>query len=191
MGMNVCMDFVLERNWARSVAGEPDEHEGLAELPWYWIPYPSHLENLRQDGAREERRMLDDDIVAFILKGDADFLQEKVGRFADNHGGHELTANPWRRTCGSAGGIGVGAGRVRGGENVQAPPPGATAASRTVMRSSGRCLARWYAADRPAEPAPTARCERGRSAARRRSGRSGERSPMTTSEMAVSYQSLP
>ena len=36
-----------------------------------------------------------------------------------------------------------------------APPPGATLASTMVILSSGRALARWYAHERPALPAPT------------------------------------
>lgn len=84
--------------------------------------------------------MLDDDIVALVLERNVDLLQEEVRRLADNHGRHELSSDP----CGTS--------IVRSkhtpqrrqapqSQDVQAPPPGATAASRIVILRSGRSLA--------------------------------------------------
>lgn len=100
-------------------------------------PRPSHLENLGENRAREERGVLDDDIVAFVFERDSDLLEEVVGGLADHHGRHELSADPCAPYFESAP---PSRGFVSE-KDSQAPPPGATAASRIVMRRSGRSLA--------------------------------------------------
>lgn len=98
-------------------------------------PRPSHLENLGENRAGEESGVLDDDIVAFVLERDSDLLKEVVRGFADHHGRHELSADPCARFLGQL------SFRVLSRKHSQAPPPGATAASRIVMRRLGRSLA--------------------------------------------------
>lgn len=50
-----------------------------------------HGQDLAHQGAHEQGGVLDDDIVAFILEGHADVVQEFFCRLAEDHGREELT----------------------------------------------------------------------------------------------------
>lgn len=54
----------------------------------------SHLEDLGEDGGCEEGGVLDDHIVALILVGDIELVQEVVRGLAHHHGAEELASQP-------------------------------------------------------------------------------------------------
>lgn len=54
----------------------------------------SHLQNLGQDSGSEERCMLDDNEVAFILVRDFELIEDGVCWLSDNHCAEQLAAQP-------------------------------------------------------------------------------------------------
>jgi hypothetical protein len=102
------------------------------------------LEDLCGDGRREEGCVLDDDKVALVLEGHADFLEEAVGRLANDHRALKLAAEPGAAACNISGSV-----WGRGGREDGSDEPRATPASMMVTMRSGRALARVYAHESP------------------------------------------
>lgn len=64
------------------------------------------LQDLGQDGAGEERSVLDDDEVGvwtFVVVGDSELAEEGIRWLAHDHGGEELAAEPSTATWGDTG----------------------------------------------------------------------------------------
>ena len=61
-----------------------------------------HLQDLGEDGGGEEGSVLDDDVVALVLIGHVELVQEVVRRLAHHHGAEQLPAQPGAAARGHA-----------------------------------------------------------------------------------------
>ena len=62
----------------------------------------AHLQDLGEDGGGEQGGVLDDDVVALVLVGHVELVQEAVRGLAHHHGAEQLPAQPGAAAWGHA-----------------------------------------------------------------------------------------
>lgn len=106
------------------------------------------LKDLGQDGRREERGMLHNDVVTLIFVGNTNLTEESIRWLTHDHSREELATEPSATACTTS-------ATLMTHPKNRGVIPGETLASMMVICRSGLALPSMYAVLRPQEPAPT------------------------------------